>query len=499
VPTNSYELIVLGDATAGLACAALCARRGMRTLVLTDETQPDRYTLGPLKLPTALAVLPGRGAGAAARVVRELGLDHALKRKVRDARVTAQVVGPDARIDLIADAAGQAKELVRELPDHTERALTAWDQAAEVAKAGDALLTGDDAFPGVGFFERRDAVKQAARATEAAAAWWQPVAEAPLLAALTALPAALGGAALAPPPLAIARALELWRAGAPELRGDGTGLRELLREKLTAAGGELRAGVAAELVAGWTKLTAVKLDTGEELGAGQVVAALPVGALVPLFGKKPPKRLLELAAGATLAGWRYAINLVIDAAAVPEGMAPVVLGVVDPTAPLADTNAFAIHAAEPDDQGRVVLLVTALIPRGDSDEPPGLPALAAFRAQLLARVEEIVPFAQQHLIVMHSPYDGIAPVVPGGRGGYDPPRGGPTPLPPRWQGNLEGGGGLAGVPYATGTKHLTLASPQVLPALGLDGELAVGWHAARIACNIAGKKRDYLRDEVVST
>jgi hypothetical protein len=39
----------------------------------------------------------------------------------------------------------------------------------------------------------------------------------------------------------------------------------------------------------------------------------------------------------------------------------------------------------------------------------------------------------------------------------------------------------------------------VLPTLGQDGELAVAWNAARIACGIAGKKRDFLRDEVVAT
>ena len=50
MPSNSYDLVVLGDDLAALVCATLCARRGLRTLVLGDE-RPARYTLGPHKLP----------------------------------------------------------------------------------------------------------------------------------------------------------------------------------------------------------------------------------------------------------------------------------------------------------------------------------------------------------------------------------------------------------------------------------------------------------------
>lgn len=499
MPTNSYDLIVLGDATPGLACAALCARRGLRTLVLADETRPARYALGPLKLPTVAPILPGRGAGAGARVIRDLGLDHALKRRVRDGRITAQLVGPDLRLDLAAESAVQAREWLRELPGASERVLAAWDRAAEIAKLSATLVTGDGAFPGVGFFEKRDAVKQAARAAEAAAAWWAELAEAPALAALlTSLPAAVGDRAAAPPPLAIAHALELWRAGAPGLRGDGTGLHELLLEKLTGAGGEVRAGVAAELVSGWTKLAAVKLATGEELGAGQVVAALPAGELVPLFGKKPPRRLVELTEAVAVAGWTYALNLVIDAAAVPEGMAATVLAVADADRPLTDGNGLTVHVGEPDDQGRVVVTATATV-AADGAAPPSPAALTAVRRTVIDHLETIIPFAHQHLIVMHSPHDGVDPVVPGGRAGYDPPRTGPSTPTALWRPGLADTAGLAAAPYATGVKNLTLCSTQVLPTLGLDGELAVGWHAARIACGLAGKKRDFLRDEVVTS
>ena len=67
VPSNSYDLVVLGDDLAALVCATLCARRGMRTLVLGDD-RPARYTLGPHKLPVEPALWPvGRGLAGRAR------------------------------------------------------------------------------------------------------------------------------------------------------------------------------------------------------------------------------------------------------------------------------------------------------------------------------------------------------------------------------------------------------------------------------------------------
>lgn len=505
MPTNTYDLIVVGDDLAGLACAALCARRGLRTLVIGREDQPARYTLGPFKLPVEPGVLVGRGSGGAARVVRELGLDHALKRKVREVKTSAQLVGPDLRVDLANDPAVQARELERELGKAGgAAALAAWEGATAVARAADGLLDGEDAFPGVGFFERRDAARQAARAAEAAAAWWSTVEAAPApVATLTRIAAAVGGRTVEPPPIAIARALDLWRQGAPPLRGDGTGLRELLLERLAAANGEVRTATVSELVQGWTKLTAVKLAGGEELGAAQVVAAAPLADVIAMLGKKPPKRLVELGDAQRRVGWRYVLNLVIDAAAVPEGMAPTAL-VYAGAGPLAGADGWTLHAGEADDQGRVVVTLAAVLPATDDEaagaepEPKALHArAAALRARLLDALEQVMPFALDHLVLAHSPHEPVAPVS-STRNAYELARGLPATMPSVWRGTLDGAAGLAAAPYATGIKNLTLASSQVLPALGLEGDLVCGWNAARVACTIAGKKRDYLRDEVVS-
>ncbi len=509
MPTNSYDLIVLGDDLAGLVAAALCARRGLRTLVIGHEDRPARYTLGPFRLPVEPGLLPGRGAGAAARVIRELGLDHALKRKVREVRTAAQLVGPDVRLDLVSDAAGQLRELERELPDAAAAIAAVWAEAVDVARAADAVLEGEDAFPGVGFFERRDVNKQTARLADTAAAWWAKVEALPAPAAtLTRLVAAIGSRAVDPPPVAIARALDLWRQGAPPMRGDGTGLRELLIEKLAAAGGEMRIAVVTEIVQGWSKITAVKLASGEELGAVQLLVASPASELLPLFGKKPPRRLVEIAGAGRVLGWRYVLNLVIDAAGVPEGMAPTVLCVDDLDGPMAGANAFAIHTAEPDDQGRVVVTVAAVVPAGS--DGAALPAdelaarTAALRTGLLDRLEQVMPYAREHLVLLHSPHEAVAPIAPDardgrdGRSGFELGKGLPAVMAPVYAGTLEGSSGLAAAPYAGGVKNLTLASGQVLPTLGVEGDLVAGWSAAREACGIAGKKRDYLRDEVVS-
>jgi hypothetical protein len=499
MPTNSYDLIVVGDDLAGLVAAMLCAKRGMRTLVVTHDDRPARYTLGPHKLPVEALVWAGRGGAAAERVIRELHVEHDLRRRLRDARVTAQLVGPDARIDLAGDAQALARELAREIRD-ADAMRAAWDQATEVARAADPLFTGATSFPGQGFMEGRAVRKLAEKAGASASAWAAGLAElGEVSSALLRLPAVLGARALDPAPLALARAADAWKAGAPGLRGDGDGLRELLIDKLEHASGEVKSARVAELPQSWGKIGSVVLASGEELGAQQVIAALPVAELVPMLGKKPPKKLVELAARIGVAGWRYTLNLVVDGSGVPEGMAQTVLTVVDAARPLAGGNAFAIHLGEPDDAGRVVVTVSAILPAPDGADAPKPAYVAALRAELVRALEQVMPFVGEHLVVAHSPHQDVPPEVPGGRGGHEAPKTLPVAMRPLWRADapLEDSAGCALADYDTGIKNLTLASTQVLPHLGLEGDLAAGWSAAKEVCGLAGKKKDYLRDEVL--
>jgi hypothetical protein len=108
-----------------------------------------------------------------------------------------------------------------------------------------------------------------------------------------------------------------------------------------------------------------------------------------------------------------------------------------------------------------------------------------------------MPFFERHLVLAHSPFEATPPQAPGGRGSYDVPRHLPLAMAPIWRGQLPQTAETGALPYLTGLKNLTLTGDQILPCLGVEGTLAAGWSAAKIACAIAGKKKDYLRDEVV--
>lgn len=495
MPSNSYDLVVLGDDLAALVCATLCARRGMRTLVLGDE-RPARYALGPHKLPVDPASWPATTGFAGDRVLKELHADHAMRRKVRESKLAAQIVAPDLRIDLGTDRI--ASELEREVgKDAAAQWLARWDASGELARLLDPFVASEHAFPGVGFFEKRELVKLAEKLTQDADTWWAAARGA----AGSSLWRHLAAIALRhpePPPAAIARAVDGWRIGPSPLRGDGDAIRDLLVEKLTTANGELRTGRVAELGVSWGKISTVTLANGDDIGAGQVVASRPPAELAELLGKKAPKRLTELAESMQLLGYRYTLNLVLDEAGLPEHMAPIVAVIADPEKEPVGDAAFSLHVGETDDTGRVIVTIATVLPSSEPlDAERSAPKCIALRAGLWRRLGDVMPFYERHLVLAHSPFEATPPQVPGGRGSYDVPRNLPLAMTPVWNGKLAQSADLAALPYITGMKNLTLTGEQVLPSLGIEGALASGWSAAKVACAIAGKKKDYLQNEHV--
>lgn len=513
MPTNSYDLIVVGDDFAGLVAGALCARRGMRVLMLSQGGQPSGYVLGPHRLPVEPLCLAGLGSPLVQRVLEELQIGHALKRKLVQQAVSFQFASPELRLDVSADEHNLANELRRELPLAMREArngapghgaaevsagadgaapevnaLAACAGSAAVAQHFDAAMGLDSEFPPMGFWKRREIDKGTTRLVEDAEGWLATFQDHPAVRTLISLPAVLDTHAPASElgAAALGRSFHLWRNGAPRLPGDWEALRELFMERLIKASGETRAARAEALTYRWGKVNGVKLESGEELGAGYVIAALPLSELVPLVGRKVPKRLTECAEAVQPAGHRYTLNLVVDQAGVPEGMSSPLLLVTDPAAPLAGANAIGIFLDDPDEQGHVTVTISAVCP------PPAegqtlAQALAALRLELRARIDTVMPFLDEHIVVAHSPHEAAPP-----EGIHaSAAKGMPLEPAPVWSSQLEAPLGVGAVPYSVGLKHLAVASSQVLPRLGLEGSFAAGWSAARLASDAAGKKREY--------
>jgi hypothetical protein len=451
---------------------------------------PERYQMGPYTLPRTALPFVGESSPAVRRVVTELSFIQIARRRLALLRPSFQVVLPDARIEVTPDLEALSRELARELPDERLALEDFVGRAAEVSRVLEPVLGQDVTFPPDGFWERREIARSDGRL---------PAADEDLLPALPAghraralalLPAALSLPCdpRALTPTAVCRAFDLWRRGVARFEGGGDALRQLFLDKLrTQHAGEVRTIAPAALTMKWGRAQGLVLaERDEAVGCGHLIWAAPIAELGDLVGSSVrwPKRLLALARAIRPTAYRFVLNLVVSGTGVAEGLAPITLVVVDPAAPLIGDNAFALHADGPDDDGRVVLTVVANAPApGDGEVLDDV--LTALRARLLARIEDLLPFSAEHILLVHSPN------LPAPDG---PPPVGPEPL---WSSTLPASLGVGAIPYDVGVKAATPASAQSLVGLGLEGQFLAGWSAARIVSGAAGKKRDYLKDEVL--
>jgi len=494
MPTHTYDLIVLGDDLAGLIAAALCARRGLRVLVVeTPSSPPEKYHVGGLTLPRAPLPFVGESSPAVRRVIGELNFIQTLKRRLLPLKPPLQVVLPDARIEISGDGDAMARELSRELPDERGALEAFFARAAEVSRVLEPVLGQDVAFPPEGFWERREIARSDARLPGADDDLLPGVPAGHRARALCNLPAAFlcGADPRSMTAAAAARAFDLVRRGAARIEGGRDALRQMLLEKLEKQhAGEVMRGLPTTIITKWGKVSGIIIE-GETVGCQSLIWSGPIGELGGLVDK-PPKRILAAQSAFRATAARYVLHVVLAEAGVPEGISPLALCVADPARPLVGDNALMITVEEPDDDARVLVTAVANVALEDGDDPAT--HAAELRGKLLTRLEEILPFSLGHLLLVHSPNQALPPEGPEATEGKAP-QFAPELL---WSSSLPAILGVGGLPYDAGIKGVIVASSQTLPGLGLEGAFAAGWCAARQASALSGKKKDYLKDEVLA-
>jgi phytoene dehydrogenase-like protein len=470
-----YDVCVLGGGLGGAAAAALLSRRGFRVLLVDDGARAPRADGGWL-LPIEPTVQPWlRHLPAAEALLAEAGLTSDATRAQEHLSPDLQLLLPRHRLELHREPAGLQAELRREWPTEAARLVAGLQSLQADADAGGQFLAGRPPLPPGGFFQGfalRKALRAAERTAGAAARPpLQPLEGHPLAAALAALPWLLGHLDGPPSPLATARLVGVALRGLARTAVGAASLEDALRRKVTEARGELLGSAAEPARPESIGLEGGRLATLRLAGAGDGYAARafllagPVDGLLRLVAEPPASRavkaLARLRAGRRLAS----LHRVVRAEALPPGLGTAALRLGADAAP-GQAVLLEVLPARPDQRkgappaAEGLRLVSAWTVADD-----GQAGADQAEARLEAALLEALPFPAGHLI--HAAGLHLAPHLYV----HDVPA-----------------AGVGGLPVQGPWKNLVLCGRQVIPGLGLEGELSAAQQAAERTTSLLGVK-----------
>jgi hypothetical protein len=207
----------------------------------------------------------------------------------------------------------------------------------------------------------------------------------------------------------------------------------------------------------------VLLATGAAGFARLLPPRTPRAATAALTRLQPARRIL-------------AVNFVVRAAALPPPLGPAALLRLggDPVLLQVTPALRQEDTAAPPREGDHVLSAAAAVPA----EPWTREAVAAWVDRIRATVAEAIPFFDRHVV-----HESVPVLVGAGDGPPLAEAADPLHAP------LEGAAlGVCGLPVRGPFKNLFLASRDVLPGLGLEGEIFAGIEAAAHAAAALGYK-----------
>ena len=488
VDTNFYDVIVCGGETSGLVAAALLARRGFRVLLVADEREQAAFDAAGTALSRAPALLPPLDDPQAARLFKELDCVAVVKRRAPAVPLTRVLIA-NQKLDLAADGATLERELGRAFGTAAPTVTAAVERLDTLGRAADPLLATAMTLPPNGFWERREAGRLESLLPRAGMDPLAPLPADHLFRAIAAAPAALS-IGLTPSSvgsIAEARAFALARRGLHVLDGGLGALQELLLQRIETFGGERRRRLEPiGVVVRRGRAVGLQVSPRDEtIGCQWLVWAGPSMALRTTLGSSaPPAPARGRPAALRLAGYRYALSLLVGPQALPTGTPPRLLAIGDPTRPLVEDNALAITIGRPQprDPERIPLWVECAVPAHLVDAGPSY--LRALRGRLVQTLERLWPDFGKQILVVASPYDGLGAERGAAGGAAASAKAGATSVavtpPPLYARPATGPFDLIGLPHATGVKNLLLVGRENLPGLGLEGELVSGWGAARL-------------------
>ncbi len=480
-----YDVIILGSQIGGALAAALLAKRNHRVLLIDHDGTGTGYEHGGFMLPYAPSIAPSlKAMPTVEEAFTELGLTTAIQRALRPHLPELQLILPRHRVDLHADVTRSRTELVREFGETAEGLLTALTATASQHEASDPFFKEQPPLPPEGFFEtwglKRKIGEFAGLETH------------PRLSNNTPPGALLRG--LLPfliyldeptSPLALTRPLSQALQSPQRFPGGNAGLREMIVKRLSELGGDVLTRensdsfVVEELSFDGARFSGVKLVRSDIIyRASCLVTATDSGALRRLVkDRKRHRGLLEQFDSSSTKSILFSVNWVVPVEALPRGMGELLL--VETEDVELKPLLVQVHPARTpggkEDEALRVVCAGAFVPA--SVRELGEEHMQALSQRIDAQLDALMPFTQARRVLRSAPYLDA--------GGVRGSRLMPHPL---YTFEAEAFLGVTGLKQRTPAKNIVLAGREVLPGLGLEGELLAGMRAARLVQEMLKKK-----------
>lgn len=493
-----FDVVVIGRSLGALSTAVLLARRDFRVLVLGQGGRSCDYEFEGMPFRRRAFTMLFDNCPSWRRLLHELAQSPRFRRHVRELDPMFSVVASDRRLELPPDMDLFSREIEREFPEVRQVVEEMYVSVASANAAADQAFERDAIWPPNSLFERLEASRIAATLPYLGAQpraellarfpWSHPFRDVVTFPTQFATHLAPGPEGLAP--FALARLHGAWTRGLHALDRGEDEISEFLLERIEAHGGVCRLDSrVSALMIRRGKIVGIK-EEGDDLptGAGLVVTDLPGEQLASLAGGQGiTARAKRDWPRVTAAVGRFVASMVVDRQGLPE-MLPEESLILPERGQLPDPRRPAIHLQRFDRSApsspqppRSLLVAELLLP------VRGALTLLEAREAILARLSEVLPFFEEHLVAMDSPYDGL-PLWrwhQGTRREVDRVHvraTAPGAEPMQWQWSVEPAGymDLAGEPLRGPIPGTYLVGTTVLPALGQEGELLAAWSAARL-------------------
>ncbi len=481
-----YDVAVVGGQLSGAIAAALLARRGYQVLYVEHDGNGNGYPHDGWTLPYAPFVMPPLKALASLEeAASELGVTTPLQRALRLPAPMLQLVRPGVRLDVLPEAARLVAEAKRALGDEAGSAFAAaFAAAVGAAERTEPFLREKPELPPEGVFGRFTFNRLVGR--HGALAEPSRLSDAPTERLVKGLTAFLTYSMQAEG-LAATRPLALALSGLYTIPGGREGLREVFLGRLRELGGDVllhdESTVVEALAFDGNKLTGLKLVRSDTIyKTSCVLGATDAGALRRLMpDKKRHRELSETLDGAQTKQILFTLNQVLPERALPRGMGELVLWESDDAelSPVLIQVQPARRTGEAAGEELKVVCAAAFVPA--TARELGEEHLKTISDRLSRQLEKLMPFSKSKVLLESAPYL-HASGVRGSRLLPHPHLAFEEPMLL----------GITGLPARAPARHLFLASREVLPGLGFEGEVLTALRVCKLVQETL-KKNDPLK------